>query len=333
MHSVWLGRNGSQSSLEAAHLAMPLPDIDAELRLAALAALRELVAPTGGVIDRTQLAHGFEFHGQRIPFANQAVGIWTPGILSRAGGAALSITTTAPKVGRPAPYEDHEHDDGSFTYHYQGNNDPDNHYNRALRRAAHDGAPLIYFVGLAPGVYEAIYPVYIEDHRDEHVVTVTADAVGLGESTLLHGGSAPLLKEYATRQVKVRLHQSRFRELVVGAYGRRCTVCRLGARDRLVRMIDAAHIVPDRDPKGMPEVPNGLALCKIHHAAFDLNILGIDADLIVHVRTDILSQRDGPMLQHGIKEMDRARIVVPHAAKLHPRRDYLRARFEQFQAA
>ncbi len=274
------------------------------------------------------MAHGFEFRGSRIPFANRAVGIWTPAILSREGGAALSITTT-----HSSRYNDVERDDGIFTYSYQGENDPDNHFNRALRRAADNQVPLIYFVPLTRGVYEAIFPAYVMDHRADRVVTVTADTVGLGEGSLLHGGSAAPLKEYATRQVKVRLHQHRFRELVVGAYQGRCTVCRLGAKDRLVRMVDAAHIVPDREERGVPEVPNGLALCKIHHAAFDLNVLGIDPDHYIRVREDILAEHDGPMLQHGIKAMDGVRIVVPHAVALQPKREYLAERFETFRAA
>jgi hypothetical protein len=36
-----------------------------------------------------------------------------------------------------------------------------------------------------------------------------------------------------------------------------------------VELLDAAHILPDGHPKGEPVVPNGLALCKLHHAAFD----------------------------------------------------------------
>ena len=180
-----------------------------------------------------------------------------------------------------------------------------NHFNRSLRRAYTDQRPLIYFYGLSAGVYEALFPVYVvEDHPDELTVLVSPDVAGLGDASLLHGGSETPLKRYVTRTVKQRLHQHRFRELVLGAYAHRCTVCSLGARDRLVPLLDAAHILPDHDERGLPEIPNGLSLCKIHHSAYDLNILGIAPDLRVHVREDILAERDGPMLQHGIKEME-----------------------------
>ncbi|HEY4320716.1 MAG TPA: HNH endonuclease [Gemmatimonadales bacterium] len=306
------------------------PDPDA-LRLAALAALRNIVAPSGGVITREQMTAGFTFGGERIPFANGPVGIWTPRQLK--GHAPLSITTSAHRKGVTPRYDDEIGSDGWFSYRYQGA-DPDNHFNRSLRKAYTENSPLIYFYGLTPGVYEALSPVYIMDDRpSELTVLVASDVPGLGEGTLLQGGSAAPLKAYATRTVKQRLHQDRFRELVLGAYSHRCTICHLGARDRLVRLLDAAHILEDRDERGLPEVRNGLSLCKIHHAAYDLNILGVAPDHTVHIREDILLERDGPMLQHGIKEMAGKIIRVPQRIGDQPGEELLAERFERFRAA
>jgi putative restriction endonuclease len=50
--------------------------------------------------------------------------------------------------------------------------------------------------------------------------------------------------------------------LVMQAYGTRCAVCSLTHG----QLLDAAHIVEDGLPKGDPVTPNGLSLCKIHHA-------------------------------------------------------------------
>jgi putative restriction endonuclease len=42
-------------------------------------------------------------------------------------------------------------------------------------------------------------------------------------------------------------------------------------------LLDAAHIVEDKDERlGQPIVPNGIPLSKIHHAAFDAHLIGID---------------------------------------------------------
>ena len=64
-----------------------------------------------------------------------------------------------------------------------------------------------------------------------------------------------------------------------------------------------------------------------------MNILGIDPDYRVHVSDAVLEEHDGPMLQHGLKEMDGGRLIVPEAERLRPRREFLAERFERFRAA
>jgi putative restriction endonuclease len=84
---------------------------------------------------------------------------------------------------------------------------------------------------------------------------------------------------------------------------------------------------------GRPEVPNGLSLCKIHHGAYDTEILGVDPDFKVHIRGDVLDEKDGPMLLHGLQELHGSRIGVPKAERLRPNGDYLAERFGRFRAA
>ena len=81
----------------------------------------------------------------------------------------------------------------------------------------------------------------------------------------------------------------------------------------------------DRHERGLPEVPNGLALCKIHRSAYDVNILGISPDYRVHIRADILDEHDGPMLRWGPQEMNGARIVVPTSDAQQPIKDFSRS--------
>jgi len=116
---------------------------------------------------------------------------------------------------------------------------------------------------------------------------------------------------------------------VLQAYETRCALCRLRHAD----LLDAAHIIRDADEGGLPVVPNGLALCKIHHAAYDRNILGVRPDLVIDVRRDILDEADGPMLRHGIQEMAGVRLTVPRQRSAHPDRDSLERRYEEFRAA
>jgi putative restriction endonuclease len=126
-----------------------------------------------------------------------------------------------------------------------------------------------------------------------------------------------------------RLHQAAFRERVLSAYRVRCAVCRLRHRE----LLDAAHILPDSHMESRPIVQNGLSLCKIHHSAFDANIVGIRPDAVVEVREDILREVDGPMLLHGIQELHDSKLVLPRNAAHHPNQEFLEYRYELFRAA
>lgn len=304
-------------------------DYDLELRQAAFSALRRLAEPRGGEVTRDEMTAGFVFDGQRIRFADERKGIWRPKQLTDSG-AALSVTTAAVKKGVKPKYDDQvAADTGYFEYRYQGT-DPNAWENVSLRRAFELQRPLIYFYGIAPGIYEAIFPAYIvEDDPASLTVRISPDTAELRGSELINGGSASAVKAYMAVVVKRRLHQHRFRELVVGAYRSHCAVCRL----RHPELLDAAHILEDRDERGKPEVPNGLALCKIHHAAFDADILGINPDGRIHIREDILREKDGPMLQHGLQGMHGYQILKPSAPALRPNPEFLNQRYSRFLAA
>ena len=195
-----------------------------------------------------------------------------------------------------------------------------------LRRMLESNAELAHKLAALEQRYDAQFKVVFQAIRELMRSEHEPKRIGFGTARPIAEGADPLLFEarrgYATRAVN-------FRELVVGAYRERCSVCRL----HHVELLDAAHILPDRDERGRPEVPNGLALCKIHHAAFDASILGISADYRIAIRRDVLEEVDGPMLLHGLQEMNKKSILVPASSRLKPNKEYLGERFERFRAA
>jgi len=135
---------------------------------------------------------------------------------------------------------------------------------------------------------------------------------------------------YAVGEVRRRLHQARFRQRVLTAYRSACAICNL----RHGELLDAAHILPDGHPMGLPIVRNGLSLCKIHHAAFDQMLLGIRPDCVVEVRQSILDEEDGPMLRYGLQACHGNTLrVVPRRPDDRPATEFLEERFELFRAA
>jgi putative restriction endonuclease len=80
-------------------------------------------------------------------------------------------------------------------------------------------------------------------------------------------------------------------------------------------------------------VTNGLSLCKLHHAAFDANIVGVRPDLVLQVRDDVLAEMDGPMLAHGLQGLQGTRMDVPKKELLRPDRQFLETRYDMFRRA
>jgi putative restriction endonuclease len=95
----------------------------------------------------------------------------------------------------------------------------------------------------------------------------------------------------------------------------------------------AAHIIADKKQHGLPIVENGLSLCKIHHAAFDANLLGISPDHVVHINRALMDEIDGPMLRHGLQEMDGRLLTLSARASDRPGADRLAERFDEFRVA
>jgi len=122
------------------------------------------------------------------------------------------------------------------------------------------------------------------------------------------------------------------RPLVLQAYGNRCAVCGLA-----LKLVDAAHIVPVSDPRGDDIVNNGLALCRLHHGAYDVGLLGVRSDYRIILNTAAADRLRQVQLDGGLDAFQAALpklIRLPNVAEVHPDRRKLRIGMEvrQFPA-
>lgn len=268
----------------------------------------------------------FTLDGEPRRLQATQTGIWKPRDLP----AALSIQTVYRAPGRERPYNDEMGEDGLLRYAWRGD-DPEHPDNRALRSAMEQQLPLIWFfgVGMGPAVFQPVFPVYLLWEEPDRKQFVIDPNVGRG----LVSKESPIeehLRRYLTVETKRRLHQPVFRSTVLRAYRTRCAVCALAHRE----LLDAAHIVPDSAELGIASVVNGMALCKIHHAAFDAHILGIRPDFVVEVREDILAEVDGPMLTYGIQARHGQRLMeLPQNRREYPSQDLLDHAYQAFRSA
>lgn len=298
------------------------------MRLAAFAHVRAL-SEVHGQLSAKELRSGFVFEGERFPLVNPQRGIFKP----RQMQYVLSIKTVFPRSGARIWYDDQREvhrqiyaGDESIDYAFMGQN-PDAADNRWLRAAFENQVPIIYFLGIAPGCYEAVVPTYVTDWNAQELKAIIV--FGVPDQRELVAPADALERRYALRAVKQRLHQASFREAVIAAYNGRCALS--GMPESL--LLDAAHIISDGDEKlGQPIIPNGIPLSKIHHAAFDAHLIGIDPDYHLHVAERLLVQKDGPILE-ALKRLDGETIFLPDRIRDRPDRDRLAIRFARFKAA
>jgi putative restriction endonuclease len=304
-------------------------ELNFRMRSAAFEHVRRLNA-THDHLSSQQLAEGFLFEGTRIPLVNPQRGIFKP----RQMQYLLSIRTVFPRPGARVWYDDQRQvhrqiyqSEELVEYAFMGT-DPDAADNRWLREACEERIPIIYFIGVAPGRFLAQAPAFIAGW-DRSALKAS---VGFGEPVDYAGAAfqdeVPA-RRYALRVLKQRLHQTTFREAVLTAYGGRCALTGLPEP----MLLDAAHIISDKhETLGQPIVPNGIPLSKIHHAAFDAHLIGIDPDYHLHVSPRLMEQSDGPMLE-ALKQLDHHRIRLPPRVRDQPDRERLALRFDDFRAA
>ncbi|HBQ64166.1 MAG TPA: HNH endonuclease [Clostridiales bacterium] len=303
--------------------------MEQEIRAAAFEWLRRQKELHGDVFSRELLAKGFDFRGQRITLIGPQ-GIWKPKQFAQ---IPISITTVP-----DCPYQDTFPNKGHISYSYRGVN-PLHPDNLGLRIAMKYQIPLIYFFGIQKGKYVPVWPVYVvRDEPQRLTFTISVDEFRQHEGVqyphsnqiaeIIIREEAPK-REYITTEVRQRLFQQAFREIVLSAYDEQCAFCRL----RHVELLDAAHIIPDNDEQGKPVVNNGLSLCKIHHAAFDNHIVGVRPDYKIEVRSSILTESDGMMLKYGIQELHGKAIILPRRLQDYPGTTQLEWKYKQFKSA
>jgi putative restriction endonuclease len=297
---------------------------DRRIRLSVFDWLTDQRAEHGEAIPRSTL-ESFSLDGVAIPLMGPS-GIWKPAACE----VPISITTIS-----SGPYSDSfDVRAGTLRYAYRGT-DPQHRDNRGLRRAQQERVPLVYFHAVERGRYAAAYPVFVIDDDPAklfftmQVDDLTAALASPSDAYPFADDGSEARRAYVTRTVRQRMHQVAFRERVIRAYQERCALCSL----RHGELLDAAHITPDRAPEGEPVVSNGVALCKLHHAAFDSFFFAIRPDYVIEVRPSILVESDGPMLVVGLQDIHERLIYLPRHPADRPDPARLARRYAEFVRA
>jgi len=119
-----------------------------------------------------------------------------------------------------------------------------------------------------------------------------------------------------------KLRDASFRKRVLTAYNSRCAVCGIQ-----LKLVEAAHIVPVDHDKGTDETRNGLALCSLHHRAYDQALITIAEDYSVQINRNRVQDLQNLNLSEGLDIFSqnlRPIIVLPPAVTDRPHARYIR---------
>jgi putative restriction endonuclease len=167
----------------------------------------------------------------------------------------------------------------------------------------------------------SVFPAYHEKQTQ----------ISRGESKQLHGfdftkpdltekdisASVPEERKRALITASMWVRDQNFRSRVLHVYGYKCAFCGLQAN-----LVQAGHI-DGVAKKGTDEVKNGLAMCAIHHTAFDRGLLAVREDFVIVKNTTMDKALRKAGLDGGLDDFyNVARvgqtIYLPNDAKYHP---------------
>lgn len=309
---------------------------DQRIRQAAYAYVCKLIAKSkDGFLTREQLISGFDFvRGKRFSLIHPQWGGYKPDTPIKMSHL-LSIKSTRmgkkkydnpvpplPELGKTEPER--------WPYPFRGKNpDPNAAQNRYLLDALDHRIPLLYFLETKRQCFVPAVAKIVNYEREKDRVWVAYKALDVSVEKLEVAGDA-LEREYAEVKRKRRLHQRKFHKNVYAAYQGRCAIS--GLSEKL--LLEAAHIIPDHQG-GPPKVFNGLLLSKIHHAAFDNNLIGITPDYRVKVSKRLKQDSNRSDLMALLKKIDGKPIrrFLPSQKADWPSKKFLEKRHEEFQAA
>lgn len=143
---------------------------------------------------------------------------------------------------------------------------------------------------------------------------------------------ADMLQHLSTeRQIVIqtiarRLREPSFRTRVLSAYAHHCAIC-----DLQLELLEAAHIIPVKSEESNDSTPNGIALCALHHKAYDRGLLGVDEKYRVLINEQRVRRLENKNQVYGLDRFRNAlrdEIRLPTAAHARPRPEYLRRGME-----
>jgi putative restriction endonuclease len=179
--------------------------------------------------------------------------------------------------------------------------------------------------GMSGGT-KIVKPIWDEFfHNQEELVFLSEQILAQKENTSIENKYQDILfdlkglkGETVIREVKTRVNQSVFRQMVLTNYATKCAITGIDIPELLL----ASHIIPwskNENERLNPE--NGICLSALYDKAFDKGLIGINQNGQVLLSTSIKSKRDTAFYKNHFASIENLKIT--DAIKYLPRKEFL----------
>lgn len=131
-------------------------------------------------------------------------------------------------------------------------------------------------------------------------------------------GTEHLKGEYKLREVKTRVNQNVFRQIVMANYDNKCAITGIDIPDLLV----ASHIIPwSKNEKERLNPENGICLSPLYDRAYDKGYIGINEKFEILLSTDLKKKHKETFHSKYFASLAGTKIIMPK--KYYPRKEFL----------
>lgn len=176
------------------------------------------------------------------------------------------------------------------------------------------------------GGKNVVKPIWDEFfHNQEELVFLSEEILAQRENSSIENKYKELLfdikdlkGEMVTREVKTRVNQSVFRQMVLANYATKCAITGID----IPQLLLASHIIPwSKNEKERLNPENGICLSPLYDKAFDKGIIAINTNYEVILSTELKKKKDSPFFNNHFASIENRKIIEPQ--NYLPRKEFL----------
>ena len=178
--------------------------------------------------------------------------------------------------------------------------------------------------GLSGGVKQC-QPIWDEfnNNREELIFESEKILASFEDQTIEHKYSDILwdintLGEEKVREVKTRVNQNVFRQIILNVYSTKCAISGIDIPD----LLNASHIIPwSKNEKERLNPSNGICLSKLYDAAFDKGLIGIKTNFSIILSPKIKKHRNADYFEKHFGFLESCKLNLPE--RFQPKKEFL----------